>query len=207
VCSAWIFRELPEKKPFAILLEAAGDNLHAGRTLGELFESSFCWELAQQIKQNLEQKKSNIQCLLNRVPGQSLSPLANQNYANKLSVDLYVSINAFYSRDKEKSITLYQFSYHDTFILKENSLSFYPYDKLYLINESVTKEWTRMIKKQLATNSDLTVKGPYCLPFKPLIGIKAPAVAVEVGVTDTTNIQELAMIISTALAMIHEQQS
>ncbi len=187
------------------MLEVAGDNLHTGRTLGECFENSFCLELSQQIKQLLEQKRSDIKCVINRAPGQSLAPLANQNYANKLNVDLYVSINAFYVREKEMSIALYQFSYQDPFILKENSLSFYPYDKLYLLNESVTKEWGQTIKKQLAAATDLKIKGPYSMPFKPLIGIKAPALAFEIGVTDTLNIQELAKIMGNALAALREQ--
>ena len=37
------------------------------------------------------------------------------------------------------------------------------------------------ILKQEQYRNAFEIKGPYGLPFRPLIGIKAPAIAIEIG--------------------------
>jgi N-acetylmuramoyl-L-alanine amidase len=176
---AWFF-SAPEK-PFVILLEASGDTIHTGRSIDDSFESSITFEIAQAIKQLIIAQCPHVKVLLNRAQTETVSPLQNANFANKLDIDCYMSIHAFNETQLKPRVFIYQFSYLDDFIAKDTGLSFYPFDKIYLINQKQTNAWAQQLKQTFEKNSLWNVNGVYSFPFKPLIGIKAPAIGIEIG--------------------------
>ncbi len=178
--NAWFFT-LPAEKPFVLLLEASGDPMHPGRSIDDSFESTITFEIAQTIKQMLLAQYPNLKILLNRAAAETVAPLQNANFANKLNVDCYISIHAFAESEIKPHVYLYQFSYHDDFIAKDAGLSFYPFDKIYMVNQKQTTAWAEQLKQALEKHSLWAVKGVFSLPFKPLIGIKAPAIGIEIG--------------------------
>lgn len=177
---AWFFNT-PVEKPFVLLLEASGDSMHPGRSIDDSFESTITFEIAQTIKQLLLAQCPHVKVLLNRTATETVTPLQNANFANRLDVDCYMSIHAFLETETKPHVYLYQFSYRDDFIAKDSGLSFYPFDKIYMVNQKQTTAWAQQLKQAFEKNAFWAVKGVYSIPFKPLIGIKAPAIGIEIG--------------------------
>ena len=163
------------------MLEAGGDTAHPGRSIDDNFESALTFEIAQALKNGLQQNCPNCKILLNRSATETVNPLQNANFANKLDVDLYISIHAFAEAETKPRVYLFQFSYADDFIAKDTGLSFYPFDKIYLVNQKQTTAWAQQLKQAFEQNQSWAVKGIYSFPFKPLIGIKPPAIGIEIG--------------------------
>jgi N-acetylmuramoyl-L-alanine amidase len=186
---AWFFN-MPSEKPFVILLEAAGDTIHPGRSIDDSFESSITFEIAQTLKQMINVQCPHAKVLLNRAQTETILPLQNANFANKLDIDCYISIHAFAETHIKPRVFIYQFSYHDDFIAKENGLSFYPFDKIYLVNQKKTNTFAQQLKQALEKSSLWNVYGVHALPFKPLIGIKAPAIGIEIGLKNRSEWRE-----------------
>ena len=197
---AWFFTA-PEK-PFTILIEAGGDSAHPGRSIDDSFESAITFAIAQAIQQQLPNYCPRCKVILNRTAIETVAPLQNANFANKLDVDLYLSIHAYSHVNDKPSFYLYQFSYHDTVIIKDNGLSFYPFDTIYLVNQSQTASWGQQLKQLLEQHSLWHCKGLYAVPFKPLIGIKAPALGIEFGFKKREDWKMYGQIVAQAVAEI-----
>ena len=127
-----------------------------------------------------------MRVVLTRFPGETIDPLQNANFANRLKVDFYVSIHFYQEKENRPQMTIYYFLYNPITDLwsKTKPLYVYPYDQAHLANISKTSVWADRVKAVVSEkkfNAAYDVKGPYGLPFRPLIGIKAPAIALEIG--------------------------
>ena len=180
----WLFNfNTKPAKPFVIMIEASGDTACPGRTIGNSFESSVTLAIAQELKHHLEQLQS-IKIIINRTANQKIEPLQNANMANKLAVDLYISVNVYGQKESKPTLFIYQFSYNDDYIIRENELSFHSFDKIYLVNQKKTTLWAKKIYDYLEKDRVFTLQGIYKIPFEPLIGIKPPALAFELGLQE-----------------------
>lgn len=179
---------------FSIMLDPAGDAKNTGRKLDDSFERGVTLQCAEKLKELLEKQHPHIRVVLTRFPGESLQPLQNANFANRLGTDLYVNINFYHETATKPNLFLYTFSYDETpvsqslgagwFVAQMPPTSFCAYDKAHLTSSATTKNWAQTMSKALDTDTykrQFTLHGPFHLPFKPLIGIKAPAVAFEIG--------------------------
>lgn len=194
----WFDRFFQRKNSFIILIDAGGDANQGGHIIDNNFESSINFTIAQSIKNYLSATNYNTKILLNRTPSEIIAPLQNAQFANKLGIDLYIHICSIKAAHKS-SITLYQFSYHEKSIIKKGCLGFYPYDQLYLIHELQTTEWAQTIKKNLLEQNQVPIFGVYKMPFKPLMGINAPAIAIEIGITSLNDVNALIAQLNQAL--------
>ncbi len=169
---------------FSLMLDPAGDAKHTGRRLEDSFERGITLQCTEQLKKVLEKRHPNMRVVLTRFPGESLQPLQNANFANRLDVDFYLSIHFFQEKNIKPQLFLYHFSYNDDFITKVFDLCFYRYDQAHLFNMPTIKLWGNTIKNVLEKElykKQFDVHSVFKLPFKPLIGIKAPAIALEAG--------------------------
>jgi len=174
----------PEQKKILIMLDPAGDSANTGRKIDDSFERSITLFFAEKLKIIIEEQYTNAKVLLTRSSGQTLQPLQNANFANRLNVDLYVSINFYQESETKPRIYLYNFSYNDDFVTKPAELSFCPYEKAHLFHMQETREYSSIFKQvldQAEYNNLFECAHMTKLPFKPLIGIKSPAVAIEAG--------------------------
>ena len=71
------------------MIEASGHSQNVGRTIDDNFESTLTFELAHAIKNSITQKCPSAKVIINRGPGETVAPLQNANFANKLDVDFY----------------------------------------------------------------------------------------------------------------------
>lgn len=169
---------------FTLMLDPAGDAQYTGRKVDDSFERGITLQCAQQLKTLIEKKDPTIRIVLTRFPGETIQPLQNANFANRLDVDLYLSIHFYQEQATKPTLFIYTFSYGNELPTRAFDLSFYPYDKAHLISQGTTKQWAHLMKEIFSEpvyKKQCEVKGIFSLPFAPLIGIKAPAIAVEIG--------------------------
>lgn len=196
---AWFFNTL--SKPFVLMIEASGSSTHAGRAIEDSFESGLTYNFAQELKKKLLESRPNTKIILNRNPGQTIVPLQNANYANRLDVDLYMSIHFYHESEQRPQIFIYSFGYKDSSILRDTTLSFCPFDKVYLYNQSQTHTWANQLAQKFVSTK-AQIMGPYQLPFKPLIGIKAPAIGIEIGLQKSDDWKEYVELVVQGLLTI-----
>lgn len=176
-------RSKPERI-VTIMLDPAGDAQHTGRKIDDTFERSITLMFAQGLKENLEKEYPSIQVILTRNAGETVTSLANANFANRLNVDLFLSINFYQETSTKPKIYLYNFSYNDDFITQKNELTFCRYDQAHLFNYSITRQYGLILKQEM--ESDIYKSLFECAqlvkaPIKQCIGIKSPAIALEAG--------------------------
>ena len=173
---------------FTLLINPAGDAKNAGREIDGTYERGITMQCATELKKALEQRIPGIRVVLTRFPGEVVQPLQNASFANRLKIDLYLSIHFFEHTEKILPLYFYHLLYNpiiDRWDKAGSELEFLPYDKAYTLS----------IKKTVAYGTDLfqhakKIEGTYgvrChplkgIPFKPLVGIIAPAVALECGI-------------------------
>lgn len=199
-----------QAKLFTIMLNPAGDAKDAGRTLNDSFERGITLQFTNKLKTELEKTYKNIRVVITRMPGETLEPLQNANFANRLDVDFYLSIHFYKEKKPKPQIFLFRYL-TDTFSVQSNlRLYFYKFDTAHLINISQTINCGNKIKNFLNSES---YKNKFdffdflAIPFKPLVGIKAPAIAIEIGLKNTNDWQEYIPVISESFQNIIQNNS
>lgn len=182
-----IFTNLISAKPFTIMIDPAGDAKYAGRSIGDYFERGLTLSFANALKEDLEKQYPHLRIILTRLPGETLEPLQNANFANRLSIDLYINIH-FFALSTEAAPTIYTYYVmHNpvTDIWQQNneSLSFIPLTDAHRIALKITQQWAQQALHilQKKVGQQCAVQGPFGIPFKPLTGIAAPSYAFEIG--------------------------
>ncbi len=169
---------------FTIMINPSGDAENTGRKIDDSFERGITLQCTERLKKLIEETYPTVRVVLTRFPGETLQPLQNANFANRLDVDFYLSIHFYEEQEIKPSVALYTFSSDNNLIPKPVDLAFYAHDKAYVISHATTQEYSRSmltILTQEKYHHQFNVKGPYALPFAPLIGIKSPAIALEIG--------------------------
>lgn len=169
---------------FSIMLDPAGDAKQPGRQIEDNLERGISLKCAQELKKQIEQKYDDVRVILTRFPGETIQPLQNAQFSNRLNVDFYLSIHFYPEKETKPSFFVYYFSLADDFITKVPDLFFCPYDQAHRINMTKTQTYAQNIANSLKHDDFknlFSLIGPRGIPFKPLIGIKSPAVAVEIG--------------------------
>lgn len=178
---------LPAITRFSIMLAPAGDAKHTGRQIGDSLERGITLQCAEQLKKMLQDLYPNVRVALTRSPGETIYPLQNANFSNRLGDDCYVSIH-FYPESRTKpQMFMYYFSYGDDFVTKTPDLFFCPYDQAHRINGPKTRSWSQLVAQVLTNEKHKKLfdfRNICGVPFKPLIGVKAPAFAFEIGLQE-----------------------
>ena len=170
---------------FSVMLAPAGDARMTGRIIDKNFERWIAWEYVRAVKERLEREVPGIAVTLSRGPGEVVEPLQCANFANRLHVDLFVSINFYPEVGARPQCTFYQFSCGDDFVNLSNELAFHPFDRAHLINRNCTTALAAQMRSCFARDEhaqQFGVSGLYKLPFAPLIGVVSPAVGIEMSV-------------------------
>ena len=173
------------KKIFTLMLNPAGDAKNAGRVLESSFERGLTLQFCQELKKIIESSSHKIRVILTRFPGETLEFLQNANFSNRLNTDLYISLHLYQTKSIRPQVYLYYYLKNPFYFSKNNfNLSFFPYDDSYLINIQKTLNWGEIINNYLLEDK-YKLKFDYHnllgIPFKPLVGVKSPAIAIEIG--------------------------
>lgn len=185
------FSGLRMSAPYTIMIDPAGDAHHAGRQLDDAYERGITLQCAERFKAVLEEK-FNVRVILTRQPGETLQPLHNANFANRLDVNLFITLQFYQETATKPQLYLYHFSYGNEAVAKMQDLAFHSYDQAYLCNAQATQTICAGIQQRLNTyKKQFDCKGPYAVPLHPLIGIKAPAILIEVGLKHKDDWEQL----------------
>ena len=192
------FNIIGEKKSqtYIVIIDPMGDAQKTGRMIFDTFERGLTLQCAEKIKNIIEQTANSFCIIITRLPGDTVYELQNASLANRNS-HLFISLNFYATHDTKPTLTLYHFSYGDNFSHYQSTLSFYPYDQAYKVNQEQTKQIAALFKKNLTQAQSLfTVDGPYALPVKQLIGIVTPSLVIEAGLKDKNFLHKYAEIIA-----------
>jgi hypothetical protein len=187
---------------FSIMLDPAGDAQHTGRQIDDSLERGITLQFCEALKKLIEEHYPVVRIVLTRFPGETIHPLQNANFANRLDIDLYVSINFYQDIQTKPHLYLYRFSYGDDFVTQQPALSFCPFDQAHQLDSARTQAWCSTIAHVLSTDEHRQLfdfMGIMAFPFKPLIGIKAPACAIEAGLKDKEDWRRYLKPVSLAL--------
>jgi N-acetylmuramoyl-L-alanine amidase len=168
------------------MLDPAGDAKQTGRKIGNAYERTLTLTIAQQLKELLEERFPQISVTLTRTPTEVIHPLQNANFSNRLPVDLFISLHCFKDSAPKPTIYLYRYTNQYAFLPTPDLTTCIPYHNAFLIQKVTTSAWLTILYQELQLpiyQSQFTTHGPYAFPCKPLIGIIAPAIAIEMGVT------------------------
>jgi len=193
---------------YTIMLDPAGDAKQTGRVIEDSLERAITIQYAHQLQEAIESFLPNSTVIITRSPGEVVHPFQNANYSNRLPTDLYVSIHFFHDPEAKPILYLYQFSLGDTFITRSFDLAMVPYDKAHQVSGAKTTEYAKKIAGNLMLKeyqSAFTTKGPFQLPYTPLIGIKAPAIGLEMNLVDKNDWHRYVEPIARSIVMALEQ--
>lgn len=172
--------------PFTIMLDPSGDAKHTGRIINNTFERGISLQCAETLKKRILEAFPKTRVILTRVPGETLQPLQNASFANRLNVDLYLSLYFYKEQETSQHVTLYYYLANKTtdFWHQPDSLFFYPAHQAYLLNLKTTKKLGDQFLSILKDPDKIPffqATGLFGIPFKPLNGITAPALSLEIG--------------------------
>lgn len=191
-----------------LMLDPAGDAKHAGRIIEDSFERGISLQYAQEIKYELQSIIPHIRTILTRSAGESVEPLQNASFANRLKADFYLSIHFYQTTESFPQVAIYQLVQNpvtDFWERKQENLMFYVYDQAHRINIHKTQTYgismLDLLKKLEKTNHYQCL-GFFHIPFKPLLGIIAPALALEIGIHKKEDWKKLLSPLVKALAEV-----
>lgn len=209
--SSWpfFFSESPqtprvqEKPPFTIMIDPAGDARNPGRIIDDTYERALTMQCAEELKQILEAEPNKCRVILTRFPGEAIEPLQNITFANRLGVDLYISLGFFQHTGETPRISWYMLIYDpatDIMSKKGTALELLPYDQAYKLSLTKTKQLSALAYTACSTTPKIaSCATPHAIPYKPLVGIMAPALGLEIGIQHKPQAKQVIPLIAQAL--------
>ena len=166
-------------EPWTIMIDPSGDARQPGRLIDDTLERGITLQYAQALKDKLEET-CPCSVIITRDAGEIVYPLQNASFANRLDVDLYVSIQACYTPKSKSCIDLYVYSTNDYIPQRTSNLSMIPLNKAYQTHHDQTHAIARAIQ-QTCTSSypNVSIRGIFALPVASLRGINTPALGLE----------------------------
>lgn len=183
-------------KPFTIMLDPFGDAANSGRMIEDTLERGITLQCAQKLQETLYKTYTGIRVVITRMPGETIPELQNASFANRLDVDIYISLLFYQEQRATSHLAVYYYVVNPTLDInhQDNPSIIYPYTKAYLPNLLFTKTFAThvgSIFKNKRHQHYFTMLGVYGLPLTPLIGIHAPAIVIEAGLKTIDDWQEI----------------
>ena len=189
-----------------IMLAPFGNNSIQGRSLKSNFEVTITHQFVQMLAQELETNFPEVRTRISHEKTDIIAPLQLATIANCLPADLFIQFH-FY-RDHESKIFIYHCSMSNDFLSKCWDLSWCHADQAYLINKKNSASWGKKMAAILASTDYSTwfsVHGPYAMPLKPLIGVIAPALLIEIGMANDDDWKQMiGPMVASLKPIIHE---
>ena len=168
-----------------VMLVPAGDARSQGRSLEHQFESSSAMAYVLSLKDAIEKTYPEVRVIVSHRTGEIVQQFQVPTMANTLGIDLVMTVNCYHEQGPKPELYIYQFSYGADFVSRLTELSWYTIDSAYLFSKTTTHAWGMLLADELRADTYkplFTVQSLYKMPFKPLIGIKVPAIGLEMGI-------------------------
>lgn len=180
--------------PFTLMIDPAGDAGHPGRSIDGTFERGLTLQCAQKIKSKLETQINPIHVIITRVAGEQISDLHNIQFANRIMPDLYISLHFFQETAVIPRVALYLHTHDGKKRSSPERLALHTIDTIHMLYSDASSHYARMIHTLFTSDQNLkkfSCASPIVLPYTPLIGISAPALAIEVGLRHKNDFESL----------------
>lgn len=196
--------EVSKQHAVTILINPAGDAQVPGRSLDDTYERALTLRCAQELKTKLEAEYTT-RILLTRFPGETIDPLQNASFANRMQIDLYLSLHFYKAKESHHPVFLYYYSSNHTADMpakRSKELVFYPYNQAYKLHLKESKDYAQQLYttlKQEEKKYQLNCYPPLGIPSKPLMGILAPALTCEIGIDTKEDLKQCIEALASAL--------
>lgn len=176
-------------QPFTVMIDPYGDSKNTGHEIDDTFERAITFEFAQELKKQINKSLTDVRVVLTRAPGEFVQPLQNASFSNKLQADFYLSISFYSQQEMPPSISFFYYLENQTdHWHRYNPLYFYHVDHAHLINLKTSKSIGETFLDLFKINNTLQHSvfvplGLFACPYKQLIGVKAPSIAIEAGLS------------------------
>ncbi|MBD3231968.1 hypothetical protein GF322_04915 [Candidatus Dependentiae bacterium] len=170
-----------------VMINPAGHAKDSGRRLMEGVERAQTFNFAEKLQQELQNEYS-LKVILTRYPGEEIIAWESASFANRLGIDFYLSLHLYREEELKPKIFLYQLVYDpmsDFCSRNFDPYVFIPVWQAHFKNIHQTRFYGKYIKDKLTIESyskNFDFYGLYGLPLKPLCGIVAPALLLEIGI-------------------------
>lgn len=197
------------------MLDPAGDAQHAGRRIEGYLERGATLQFSNALKKNIEETYNNIRVILTRFPGETIQPRQNASFANRLDVDLYLSIHFFKQTTRKPLLHLFFFCLDPTTDFwpdQTSNLAFIQSSKIHKQSITTSKKWAQTFFETMqGYNKSFNTSEPLGIPFKPLYGLKAPSIGIEASLKNPEEwqryIQPIAESINTILTQTKKESN
>ncbi|MFH1461893.1 MAG: hypothetical protein ABIF12_03035 [bacterium] len=183
-------------EPIFVMINPAGHAKDVGRKLVEDYERSTAFKMAEVLKEKL-QDEYGLRCVLTRYPGEEIVDLQNASFANRLGVDFYLDLRLFRQDIVKPKIFIYHLVYNPMVDLASRVFDPYKFISVgqsHFLNISNTQSYGRKIKDILTQEyykKSFDCLGLFGIPIKPLVGLIAPAICIEIGICEQDQWQSL----------------
>lgn len=194
----------PTDAPSGIVLNPAGDAHCVGRVIGKDFERTIAAHFTQNMAAVIE-TELGIPALLTHAGYETRTGLECAHFANCVQARLYININFFQTTAQTAEWYIYYYSRGTDFVQKSAGLNFLPADQADILHKAETHAWAQKIAsvlKHAPCEIAYVVQGPYGIPITPLLGVIAPAISIEIGLTPQTDWHSLIPPLMAALRQL-----
>lgn len=94
---------------FTLMIDPTGDGAYAGREIQDSFERGITLQCAQELKKQLTDHFANIRVILTRAAGETIQPMHNALFSNRLQAQLYLRIGFYHEPDMPSHIALFYY--------------------------------------------------------------------------------------------------
>lgn len=202
--------------PLLVMLDPAGDATHAGRAIEDTFERGLTLQCAHYLQTHLQENIPDVTVILSDSVGKKSTHIEHAQLANRLQVNVYISLHVYYDEDT-LTMHIYHFLADPTELWKQPqtpTLRMVPYDQAHKQLAPTTNALAHQLRTLLNQQSprQFFVPAPIGFPFKPLMGIQAPALGIEMSVQSKEQWQTYAEKLTDALTtllikMLNEKHS
>ncbi len=197
---------LAARTRFTLMIDPAGDARNPGREINATSERNISMACAENLKKELEKQLPGLRVIFTRIAGETVDHLQNASFANRLHVDLYISLHFFHQKEKVPRLFIYRLLYNpntDIWDLKNDELSLLPYNHAYRLHvkkmESLSAHlYTLCGQEAKALATPLVCMPPLSIPYKPLIGITTQALGIEIGIRKREDWKEIIPVLVAA---------
>ncbi len=166
------------------MIDPAGNARYPGRIIGQVYEKSITFEIAQQLSSLLNSK--SITVVITRSAGEIITQEQKAHLANRLQPDLYVALQCSWNPSRKQHVNVYRFSRNEPFSQPFDIDQCIPYEKAHFVSAKQSTRYGERLVTSLQTKNGFSPfqQSLYSLPCSSLLGITSPALCIEISCHD-----------------------
>lgn len=175
-------------RPFTLFISPFGHAGQTGRPLRDGYERAATYHWAVAIGEALRTLNIPIKTIISRSPGETLADFQTATFANRLQPDLVLSLSLNQPRKNSKPqlciFNLLIDPLTDAVRRNRSGIEFVPFEQAHCVNMITSCAYGKLFTQVAAREPYLhqcECLGPELFPYKPLMGIQAPSIALEFG--------------------------